>query len=148
MVALDKVLESNAQIAKTYPEGLVAVFAGATSGIGEIALRNFVQHTTKPRVYVIGRSQEACARIDIDLKTVNPGGEYIFMRSDLSLIRNVDDICNKIMAKEAYINVLFMSQGTLNLNKSMCISQFIAHHLRGQRLLYKCMSSISFQAFY
>ncbi|KAJ4409202.1 hypothetical protein N0V82_009517 [Gnomoniopsis sp. IMI 355080] len=118
MVALDKVQESNAQVAKAYPEGLVAVFAGATSGIGEIALRNFVQHTTKPRVYIVGRSQEACERIDIDLKDLNAGGEYIFMRSDVSLLRNVDDICEQIKSKEPFINVLFMSQGTLNLNKT------------------------------
>lgn len=118
MVALGKVIESNSQLAQAYPEGLVAVFVGATSGIGEIALRNFVQHTSKPRVYIVGRSQEACDRIDIDLKNINPGGAYIFMRSDLSLLRNVDDVCKEIMAKEPTINVLFMSQGTLNMNKS------------------------------
>ncbi|KAJ4393400.1 hypothetical protein N0V93_002610 [Gnomoniopsis smithogilvyi] len=116
MVTLDQVQASNAQVAKAYPGGLVAVFAGATSGIGEIALRNFVQHTTKPRVYVIGRSQEACERLDKDLRSLNPGGDYIFIRSDVSLLRNVDDVCKTIKAKETYINVLFMSQGTLKLN--------------------------------
>lgn len=121
MVALDKIQASNAQIARTYPEGLVAVFAGATAGIGEIALRNFVQHTTKPRVYVIGRSQDACDRLGFDLKNINPGGEYIFIRSDVSLLRNVDDVCKEMKSKEAAIHVLFMSQGTLNFNKSMCI---------------------------
>lgn len=122
MVALDVIQASNAQIARTYPEGLVAVFAGATAGIGEIALRNFVQHTTKPRVYVIGRSKEACDRLETELKKVNVGGEYVFMRSDLSLLRNVDEICKEIKTKETAINVLFMSQGTLNLNKSMYIN--------------------------
>lgn len=119
MVTLDKVKESNAQIAKIYQEGLVAVFVGATAGIGEISLRNFVQHTAKPRVYVIGRSQDACERLGIDLKTLNPGGQYIFIRSDVSLLGNVDDVCEQIKSKETFINVLFMSQGTLNLNKGM-----------------------------
>lgn len=124
MVALEKVIESNGQLTQAYPDGLVAVFAGATSGIGEIALRNFVQHTSKPHVYIIGRSQEACDRIDIDLKTINPGGTYIFMRCDLSLLRNVDNVCKEIKAKEPTINLLFMSQGTLNINKSMCLKYF------------------------
>lgn len=120
MVALETVQNSNSQLAQAYPEGLVAVFAGATSGIGEIALRNFVQHTSKPRIYIIGRSQEACDRIDVDLKNINPQGKYIFMKSDLSLLRNVDDVCKAIKTKESTINVLFMSQGTLNISKSMC----------------------------
>lgn len=117
MVALDKVQKSNAQIATTYPAGLVAVFAGATAGIGETSLREFARHTSKPRIYIVGRSQEACDRLDADLKTVNPEGEYTFIRSDVSLLRNVDDVCSQIRGKESAINVLFMSQGTLNFSK-------------------------------
>ncbi|CAN8098026.1 unnamed protein product [Discula destructiva] len=117
MVALQSIQVSNAQIARAFPAGLVAVFAGATAGIGEIALQNFAQHTTKPRIYIVGRSEEACDRLGIDLKKVNPGGEYIFIRSDISLIRNVDDVCAKIKSRETAINVLFMSQGTLNMKK-------------------------------
>lgn len=67
MVTLEQVRASNAEIKTRYPEGLVAVFAGATSGIGETSLREFVRHTPKPRVYIIGRSQEACDRLDAEL---------------------------------------------------------------------------------
>ncbi|ROW07207.1 hypothetical protein VMCG_03940 [Cytospora schulzeri] len=83
MVDLDKILPSNSQISTTYPEGLVAVFAGATAGIGETSLRQFARHNSKPRIYIIGRSQEACNRLDADLKQVNPAGQYTFIRSDL-----------------------------------------------------------------
>ncbi|KAI3395363.1 hypothetical protein diail_1419 [Diaporthe ilicicola] len=114
MVALDKVQKSNAQIAAAYPAGLVAVFAGATAGIGETSLREFARHTAKPRIYVVGRSQEACDRLQADLSQVNPDGQYTFIRSDVSLLRNVDDVCKQIRDKESAINVLFMSQGTLN----------------------------------
>lgn len=117
MVALDKVQQSNAQIGTTYPAGLVAVFAGATAGIGETSLREFARHTSKPRIYIVGRSQEACDRLDADLKNVNPEGQYTFIRSDVSLLRNVDDVCRQIRDKESAINVLFMSQGTLNFSK-------------------------------
>lgn len=117
MVALDTVQKSNAQIATTYPAGLVAVFAGATAGIGETSLREFARHTSKPRIYIVGRSQEACDRLDADLKNVNPEGDYTFIRSDVSLLRNVDDVCRQIRDKESAINVLFISQGTLNFSK-------------------------------
>ncbi|KAL1859645.1 hypothetical protein Daus18300_009510 [Diaporthe australafricana] len=117
MVALDKVQQSIAQIAKTYPAGLVAVFAGATAGIGETSLREFARYTSKPRIYVVGRSQEACDRLQADLTKVNPEGQYNFIRSDVSLLRNVDDVCKQIRDKESAINVLFMSQGTLNFSK-------------------------------
>lgn len=117
MVALDKVQQSIAQIAKKYPAGLVAVFAGATAGIGETSLREFARHTSKPRIYIVGRSQEACDRLQEDLTKVNPEGQYNFIRSDVSLLRNVDDVCKQIRDKESAINVLFMSQGTLNFSK-------------------------------
>lgn len=117
MVEFDKIQSSNDQIPTSYPQGLVAVFAGATAGIGETSLREFTRHTPKPRIYIIGRSQEACNRLDADLKQVNPAGQYVFIRSDVSLLRNVDDVCRQISSKETAINVLFMSQGTLNFNK-------------------------------
>lgn len=117
MVVLEKVQNSIAQVAQTYPAGLVAVFAGATAGIGETSLREFARHTPKPRIYIIGRSKDACDRLDRDLKSVNPKGQYTFIRSDISLLRNVDDVCRQIREKESAINVLFMSQGTLNFSK-------------------------------
>lgn len=123
MVVLDKVQASNKEIHKAYPEGLVAVFAGATAGIGETSLREFARHTCKPRIYIIGRSQEACDRLETDLKQTNPAGQYDFIRSDLSLLRNVDDVCRQISSKETSINVLFMSQGTLNFKKRMYSSK-------------------------
>lgn len=124
MVGLDEIQSSNDQIPTSYPQGLVAVFAGATAGIGETTLREFARHTSKPRIYIIGRSQEACDRLDADLKQVNAAGQYIFIRSDVSLLRNVDDVCRQIISKETAINVLFMSQGTLNFSKGKHKSMF------------------------
>lgn len=117
MVTLDQVQASNAKLAEAYPDGLVAVFAGATAGIGETSLREFARNTNKPRIYIIGRSKEACDRLEADLKNVNSSGVYTFIRSDLSLLRNVDQVCEDIRNKETAINILFMSQGTLNMSK-------------------------------
>lgn len=112
MVSLSSVLSSNARVASsTSPFGLVAVFVGATSGIGEITLKKFAQHTVKPRVYFVGRSQEAADRIKKDLCSLNQGGEYNFIKADVSLIRVVDKVCQEIKAKEKTLNLLFLSAG-------------------------------------
>ncbi len=62
MVALNIVEESNARI-KHVPSELVAVFVGATNGVGETTVRQFAKYATRPRAYIIGRSKEAGNRI-------------------------------------------------------------------------------------
>lgn len=54
MVALEIIRASNAQF-KNLPPGLVAVFVGATSGIGESTLKQFCRQTVRPRLYFVGR---------------------------------------------------------------------------------------------
>lgn len=113
MVELSKIQSSNQQIATVLPSGLVGVFVGSTSGIGEYAMKAFVKHSVQPRVYIVGRSKEAADRITADVEVINPKGEYVFIQEDISLITGVDKVCKQIMAKEATINLLFQSQGTL-----------------------------------
>ncbi|KAI9810591.1 MAG: hypothetical protein M1827_006153 [Pycnora praestabilis] len=113
MVSLKLVQSSNSRIASNLPPGLVAVFVGATNGIGETTLKQFAKHARQPRVYFIGRSQEAADRIKNECKALNSNGEYIFIKADTSLIRNVDDVCRDIKSKEKSINLLFLSTGTL-----------------------------------
>ena len=112
MVALTTVRSSNTLLSSNLP-GLVAVFVGGTSGIGEFTLKAFAHHARKPRTYFIGRSQEAGDRIATECKKLNPEGEFIFMKADTSLIRNVDDVCREIKAREQNINILFLTTGTL-----------------------------------
>lgn len=111
MVTLSEVHASNAQIATALPPGLVAVFVGGTNGIGEAALLEFARHARQPRVYFVGRSQEAGDRIAAECRDLNPDGEFIFIKADLSLMRNVDDVCQEIKSKEKAINLLFLSCG-------------------------------------
>ncbi|KAM5348885.1 hypothetical protein ACJ41O_008708 [Fusarium nematophilum] len=110
MVSLSQVQQSNSS---THPPRLVAVFAGATAGIGEAALKAFTRSTVQPRIYFIGRSKEAGDRLEDELKTLNPGGEYTFIQADMSLLKNVDEVCGDIKKREKTLNVLFLSQGTL-----------------------------------
>ncbi|RGP63003.1 hypothetical protein FLONG3_10048 [Fusarium longipes] len=115
MVSLPDVQQTNASAASKLPAGLVAVFAGATAGIGETALKAFAKHAPQPRIYFIGRSQEAGDRLQLELRELNPDGNYIFVKKDMSLLKNVDEVCQDIKSKETVLNVLFLSQGTLRI---------------------------------
>ncbi|KAM0272093.1 hypothetical protein ACHAPA_002389 [Fusarium lateritium] len=115
MVLLFNVQQTNASAASKLPPGLVAVFAGATAGIGETALKAFAKHTVRPKIYYIGRSQEAGDRLQKELAEVNSGGSYVFIKKDMSLLKNVDEVCRDIKSKETVLNVLFLSQGTLKM---------------------------------
>lgn len=119
MPELSVVQESNSRIATTLPAGLVAVFVGATSGIGEYALKAFVQNTKSPKVYFIGRSQPAADRIVAELRSLNPEGTYNFIQSDVALLKNVNAASEQILAHEDKINLLFMTQGTMAVESKM-----------------------------
>ncbi|KAK3324908.1 hypothetical protein B0H66DRAFT_106856 [Apodospora peruviana] len=117
MVSLEQIRSSNSQIATALPPGLVAVFVGATGGIGETSMKQFAKNAVKPRIYFIGRSKESGNRIRKELLKLNPEGEYFFFSVDASLLRAVDDVCRQIeeheCQKDTAINLLFLSTGTL-----------------------------------
>ncbi|KAM3084827.1 hypothetical protein ACMFMG_003276 [Clarireedia jacksonii] len=117
MVSLSQVESSNSLISSSLPP-LVGLFVGATSGIGEAALKNFTKYSNKPRAYFIGRSQDAADRIITECKALNPEGEYIFRKADVSLIRVVDKVCEEIKAKEKFLNILFLSPGVMSMDRS------------------------------
>ena len=119
MVSLTEVQSSNSLIPSVLTPGLVAVFVGATNGIGETTLKQFAKYTRQPRVYFIGRSQEAGERIKAECEELNKEGQYEFIKADVSLIKVVDDICRDIKSKEQAINLLFMTQGTMQPHTSM-----------------------------
>jgi NADP-dependent 3-hydroxy acid dehydrogenase YdfG len=112
MVRLQDIQASNSHLASALP-CLIAVFIGATSGIGEFTLRQFAQHAHAPHVYFTGRSQEAGDRIAAECMALNADGTFIFIKSDTSLLRNVDAVCRDIKARGQAINILFLSAGTL-----------------------------------
>lgn len=132
MVSLPDVQSSNAQIAITLPAGLVAVFVGATNGIGEAALKEFARSARSPRAYFVGRSQDAAARITAECRQLNPEGEFTFIKSDVSLIRNVDAVCREIQSKEKTINILFLSCGTIRSGEG----RKFPHHPQKIKLFY------------
>ncbi|KFY68508.1 hypothetical protein V496_01030 [Pseudogymnoascus sp. VKM F-4515 (FW-2607)] len=111
LVSLSEVGASNSLVASTFSARLVAVFVAATNGIGELTLKQFAKHTVRPRIYYIGQSPEAGDGRAADLKSVNPDGEYLFVKADLSLMSNVDAACNDIKDKEKTLNHQFFAMG-------------------------------------
>lgn len=57
-----------------------------------------------------------------ECKALNPAGEYIFIKADVSLIRVVDEVSKEIKAKEKVINLLFLSAGVSNTDRGSMIS--------------------------
>ena len=118
MVALADVQTSNSLISTTLYSGLVALFVGATSGIGEVTLKQFAKYARKPRAYFVGRSQAAGDRIKVECEAINPDGQFSFIRADVSLMQNVDKVCADFREKEESLNILFLSQGVPSMDRS------------------------------
>lgn len=118
MVALFDIIASNACIASTFPSHFVAVFVGGTSGVGEYTVKKLAKYAPKSRVYIVGRCQESADRIIRDCEELNPDGKFTFIQADVSLLKNVDDVCCQIKAQETAINVLFLSQGSMAFGSS------------------------------
>ncbi|KAJ5905943.1 Short-chain dehydrogenase/reductase SDR [Penicillium subrubescens] len=139
MVTLTNVQSSNAQIATALPPGLVAVFVGATNGIGETSLREFARHARQPRVYFVGRSQEAGDRIAAECRDLNPEGEFIFIKADVSLLKSVDDVCRQIASNERCINLLFLTCGSalshVDTSEGLHIFMALAYYARARFIL-------------
>ncbi|KAL2871734.1 uncharacterized protein BJX67DRAFT_369804 [Aspergillus lucknowensis] len=112
MVSLQTVQQANLGIG-SLPAGLVALFMGATSGIGQSALQHFAQHASSPRIYSVARpsavgSHEAFLA---SLRDSNPSGTYNLIEADVSLISEIDRIVAGIKENETKIDILFMSAG-------------------------------------
>lgn len=110
MVALDAVRAHNASL-KSLAPGLVAVFVGGTSGIGLYTARELARNTTSPHIYLVGRNATEASKITEELQTINSSSQVSFIQKDVSLLRNVDEACREIGAKEKQINLLFMTCG-------------------------------------
>ncbi|KAM0431677.1 hypothetical protein ACHAQK_009994 [Fusarium lateritium] len=71
--------------------GFVAVFVGATRGIGLATLKALTQTLKKPRFYVIGRSKAKFEHELTTLRECNPDAEIRFLEGKVSLLKEVDD---------------------------------------------------------
>ncbi|KAJ4357138.1 uncharacterized protein N0V89_001713 [Didymosphaeria variabile] len=128
MVTLNEAIASNKRIASSFPDGLVAVFIGGTSGVGEYTVKAFAKYVSKPRAYVVGRSKEAADRIIHECQRMNSEGRFEFIAVDVSLLQNIDDVCRQIRSKESAINILFQSQGSMGFTKGISKNVYSSNH--------------------
>ncbi|KAK0100088.1 hypothetical protein ONS95_013100 [Cadophora gregata] len=114
MVSTKDIRKSNAAFKSSdQASGLVAVFVGATSGIGMGSLKQFAKNAKAPKIYILGRSSRAATPLLDEIKASNPEGSYEFIETEISLIKNVDKACDEIKSKEKKVDLVFTSPGYL-----------------------------------
>jgi NADP-dependent 3-hydroxy acid dehydrogenase YdfG len=89
---------------------------GATSGIGMGTLKQFTKHAHSPKIYIVGRSKTAAAPLLDELAGSNPQATFVFLETEISLIKKVDEVCEEIKSKEEKLDILFMSPGYLSFD--------------------------------
>ncbi|KAF2092449.1 NAD(P)-binding protein [Rhizodiscina lignyota] len=110
MVSLSEVRASNARIAKdTAPH--TAIFTGATDGIGKATLTRLVSAKLPIKIYVIGRNGDKHKRLLDELRKSNDKADIFWLEGQISLLAEVQRLCDEIKARETSIDLLFMSAG-------------------------------------
>jgi len=119
MVKIKDVRAANAAFKQSATRpNMVALFVGATSGIGLATLKHFTVNSTSPKIYFVGRSKTAAKPIIRDLEKLNPEAIVNFIESEISLIKNVDAVCEEIKTQEKQLDLLFMSPGRLSFSRN------------------------------
>lgn len=95
----------------------VGLFVGATSGIAFDTLMEYTRQSNRPKVYIVGRNNAKLSSAIGDLKKINPQGSYLSIRSDVSLLRNVDAACAEYKGKEEKLDLLVMAPGYLKMSR-------------------------------
>jgi NAD(P)-dependent dehydrogenase (short-subunit alcohol dehydrogenase family) len=115
MVAIHQVREHNAALGGE-DAGLVALFTGATRGIGAATLHQLVRCLNKPTIYAVGRSATQFAHQQAELQSLNPGAHIKFIEANITLLREVDRVCQLVAEAEERLDLLFMSPGFIPVN--------------------------------
>ncbi|TPX09933.1 uncharacterized protein E0L32_008955 [Thyridium curvatum] len=91
----------------------VSVFAGATSGVGQLTVRALVATGASVRIYLVGRRSAAAraAALIAELEAANPRAEIVWTEAEISLLAEVRRVCELISSKEPRVDLLFLSAG-------------------------------------
>lgn len=65
-----------------------------------------------PTFYVLGRSAARFASQHAKLESLNPSCKVVFLEAEVSLLSNVDSVCNQITAAEQKVDYLYMTERT------------------------------------
>lgn len=116
MVNLKSVRASNSTLRSTAP-GQVSLFIGATSGIAGHTLTEYTRHSNRPKIYIVGRSHARLSTITQELQDINPPATLIPIVSEITLLKNVDTVCEEVARKETRLDLLLMCPGYLKLSR-------------------------------
>ena len=115
MISVQAIRKSNAGIADQ-PEGLVALFLGGTSGIGQSALVQFAKYALRPRIYIVARRAASTTTLLEELHEHNRGGTYTVIEKDVSLICETGDVVKFVATRESKLDLLFESVGFISFS--------------------------------
>ncbi|KAJ2985494.1 hypothetical protein NUW58_g5498 [Xylaria curta] len=110
MVDFQTMLSSNSRLSGAEGPG-VALFVGATSGIGLGVLREFTRRAVNPRIYLVARNPTTAAPIADELRLLNPRAQCEIIDKNVSLIGDAEKVAEYVKAKESSLDLLFMSPG-------------------------------------
>ena len=114
MVAITTIKTANTTtLPSTIPNGLTAVFIGATSGIGLSTLKQFnvAAKDKSPHIHIVGRSASAAVPLLAELRQNNSSATIEFIERNVALVREVDAAVAEITKKETKVDLLFLSTG-------------------------------------
>lgn len=89
--------------------GKIALVTGATSGIGLMIARGFVEHGA--HVYVVARNESACAQVAAEL---GDAGRCIALPADLSCAADRSRIADTVMRRHSRLDILVNNAGALS----------------------------------
>jgi NAD(P)-dependent dehydrogenase (short-subunit alcohol dehydrogenase family) len=93
----------------------VAVFVGATSGIGKATLSLLLSKQTSIKVYIVGRNQSKNAELLDAFRQSNSKAEIVWIEAQVSLMAEVKRATDEIKRKEKSIDLLVQSAGIFPL---------------------------------
>ncbi|KAI1287720.1 short-chain dehydrogenase/reductase [Xylaria venustula] len=115
MVDIQTMIRSNGQLSSVERPS-VALFVGATSGIGLGVLKEYTRLAVSPRIYIVARNPGAAAPIVDELRLLNPKGSFEIIDKNVSLIKDAEKVAGYVKAKESSLDLLFMSPGFVSLD--------------------------------
>ncbi|KAI1398161.1 hypothetical protein F4819DRAFT_43936 [Hypoxylon fuscum] len=121
MVNKANILVTNEQFARQRKACCLAVFMGATAGIGESTLHRMVTLLDNSTFYALGRNPTEIASKLQQLRVIaaTRRNKSVFVGTQVSLIADVDAACDKIIADESKVDYLCMSPGGMPFGGSV-----------------------------
>lgn len=134
MTSLATLRASNAQLTgTTLPQ--VAVFVGATAGIGRATLTQYVNKGYPLKAYIVGRNEEEFKPVLSELRASNKAAELVFLEGQISLLAEAKRLTDEILRREKHVDMLFLSAGFLPFTGRHGMSDIAVESIQSSQVL-------------